>query len=97
VNRLLVEGARIRAFDPEAMEKARAVLPQIEYAKSAYEAAENAEALLIATEWNEFRKLDWARVRDAMARPLIIDGRNLLSPREMKKLGFEYRSFGRPD
>ncbi|HXW61280.1 MAG TPA: UDP-glucose/GDP-mannose dehydrogenase family protein [Candidatus Acidoferrales bacterium] len=97
VNQLLCEGARVRAYDPEAMEKSRATLPQIEYAKSAYDAATDAEALLIATEWDEFRKLDWARVRDVMARPLIIDGRNLLSPTEIRSLGFEYRSFGRPD
>jgi UDPglucose 6-dehydrogenase len=97
VERLLVEGARVRAYDPEAMERARAVLPKVDYVKSAYEAAKDAEALLIATEWDEFRKLDWEKIRDAMARPLIIDGRNLLSPRDMKDRGFEYRSFGRPD
>lgn len=97
VQRLLGEGAKVRAYDPEAMDRARAVLPQIDYAKSPYEAAEDAEALLIATEWDEFRKLDWDRIREAMARPLIVDGRNLLSPREMKGQGFEYRSFGRPD
>ncbi len=97
VQRLLAEGAKVRAYDPEAMDRARAVLPQIDYAKSPYEAAQDAEALLIATEWDEFRKLDWDRIREAMARPLIVDGRNLLSPREMKSQGFEYRSFGRPD
>ena len=97
VSQLLAEGARVRAYDPEAMEKARAVLPQVEYVKSAYEAAQNSEALIIATEWEEFRKLDWDRVRDAMARPLVVDGRNLLSPREMKGRGFEYHSFGRPN
>ncbi len=97
VQRLLAEGAKVRAYDPEAMDRARAVLPQIDYAKSPYEAAQDAEALLIATEWDEFRKLDWDRIREAMARPLIVDGRNLLSPREMKSHGFEYRSFGRSD
>jgi UDPglucose 6-dehydrogenase len=97
IDELLAEGARIRAYDPEAMEKARAVLPQIEYAKSPYDAAKDAEALLIATEWDEFRALDWDKIRDSMARPLIVDGRNLLSPREIKDRGFEYRSFGRPD
>ena len=97
VNQLLAEGARIRAYDPEAMERARAVLPQVEYAKSAYEAAQNSEALIIATEWDEFRKLDWDRVHGDMARPLVLDGRNLLSPREMRKRGFEYHCFGRPD
>jgi UDPglucose 6-dehydrogenase len=97
ITQLMAAGARICAYDPEAMEKARAVLPQIEYAKSPYEAAEDAEALLIATEWAQFRDLDWERIRDAMARPLVLDGRNLLSPREMRARGFEYHSFGRPD
>jgi len=97
VNKLLSEGAEVRAYDPEAMGRARAILPDIEYAKSAYDAAEGADALLVATEWDEFRKLDWSRIRDLMARPLVVDGRNLLSPQEMARLGFEYRSFGRPD
>ena len=76
-------------------ERARAVLPQIEYAKSAYDAAKGSEALLIVTEWDEFRHLDWTRVRDSMIRPLILDGRNILSPHEMKAQGFEYHCFGR--
>lgn len=97
IQRLVAEGARVRAYDPEAMEKARTVLPGIEYAKSAYDAAKDSEALLIATEWEEFKALDWERVRNSMARPLILDGRNLLSPKDMKALGFEYKSFGRPD
>jgi len=97
VNRLIEEGMIVRAYDPEAAERARAVLPQIEYAKSPYDAAKDAEALIIATEWDEFRKLDWGRVHDAMARPFVLDGRNLLSPRDMKAKGFEYRSFGRQD
>jgi len=97
IHRLIEEGAHVRAYDPEAMDKARAVLPHIEYAKSEYDAAEDSEALLIATEWDQFRSLDWARIHKAMARPLILDGRNLLSPAEMKRHGFEYRSLGRPD
>jgi len=96
VKRLVAEGARVRAYDPAAMEKARPELAEVEYAKSAYDAAENAEALLIATEWKEFRDLDWNKIRESMARPLIVDGRNLLSPQQMKALGFEYLSFGRP-
>ena len=79
------------------MEKAKTVLPQVAMAESAYEAAKDAEALIIATEWTQFRELDWARMRDAMTRPLIVDARNLLSGREMKTLGFEYYSVGRPD
>ncbi|MGH9698785.1 MAG: UDP-glucose dehydrogenase family protein [Candidatus Acidiferrales bacterium] len=96
IRQLTAEGARVRAYDPEAMEKARGILPEIQYAESAYAAAEDAEALVIATEWEQFRNLDWERIRDAMARPLILDGRNLLSPREMKAYGFEYHSVGRP-
>jgi UDPglucose 6-dehydrogenase len=97
IHQLITEGARVQAYDPEAMEKARTVLPQVEMAESAYEAAKNAEALIIATEWKQFRELDWARMRDAMTRQLIVDARNLLSGREMKALGFEYYSVGRPD
>ncbi len=96
INQLLGEGAKVKAYDPEAMERAKAVLPQIEYSKSPYEAAQDSEALLIATEWDEFKKLEWDRVRDSMARPLIVDGRNILSPKEMKSRGFEYHCFGRP-
>jgi UDPglucose 6-dehydrogenase len=94
---LAAEGAKIQAFDPEAMEKARARMPQVKMAESAYKAAKDAEALIIATEWRQFRALDWASMRDAMARPLIVDARNLLSGPEMKVLGFEYYSIGRPD
>jgi len=95
IRHLLAQGARIRAYDPEAVERAKAILPEIEYAKSPYDAAQDSEALVIATEWDEFRKLDWERVQKAMVRPLILDGRNLLSPKEMKARGFEYRCFGR--
>ena len=97
VRQLLADGAHISAFDPQAMEKARTMLPQIKYAESAYGAARDAEALIIATEWDEFRKLEWERIRESMARPLVLDGRNLLVPREMRTLGFEYHSIGRPD
>jgi UDPglucose 6-dehydrogenase len=94
---LVADGALVRVYDPEAMEKARSILPNVEFATSAYEAAQDAEALLIATEWEQFRGLDWQRIRETMARPLVIDGRNLLSPAEMKIGGFEYFSVGRPD
>ena len=97
IGRLLAEGARIRACDPEAMEKTRAVYPNIEYRRDPYEAARKADTLLIVTEWEEFQQLDWKRIASEMARPLVIDGRNLLEPAAMKALGFEYHSFGRPD
>ena len=95
VDRLTTEGALVRSYDPEALGRTREVRPQYDLASSAYEAAEGADVLVIATEWPEFRKLDWARIRDTMARPLIIDGRNLLVPAEMKALGFEYHGIGR--
>jgi UDPglucose 6-dehydrogenase len=97
INQLVAEGARVSAYDPEAMEKARAIMPHVELPDSSYEAAKDAEALVIATEWKEFRELDWARIRDTMMRPLVLDARNLLNGREMKALGFEYYSVGRPE
>ena len=97
IRRLLEEGADVRAYDPQAMEKARAILPEVAYAPSAYDAAQGAEALVIATEWPEFRALDWEKMRARMLRPLVLDARNLLLPGEMRARGFEYRSFGRPD
>ena len=97
VQALLEEGAHVAAYDPQAMEKARPLLPRVEFAESEYAAAQGAEALLIATEWEQFRQLDWTRIRQSMVRPLILDGRNLLSAREIKSHGFEYHSMGRPD
>jgi UDPglucose 6-dehydrogenase len=97
IQRLIYEGAHVRAHDPQAMEKARTELPDVYFGADPYDAAQNTEALVIATEWEEFKKLDWERVRDSMVRPLILDARNLLVPAEMKALGFEYHSLGRPD
>lgn len=79
------------------MEKARAAIPFVQYGTDPYEAAQAADALMIATEWEEFRALDWQRIRNLMARPLVLDGRNLMDPERMKAHGFEYHSFGRPD
>jgi UDPglucose 6-dehydrogenase len=97
IRRLLAEGAVVRATDPEAMERARAVFPTLSYSSDPYEVAHGADALLILTEWDQFRRLDWKRVRTEMARPLVIDGRNMLRPADMAALGFEYISFGRPE
>jgi len=79
------------------MEKTRAVFPGIACGKDAYEVARDADALMIVTDWEEFRRLDWGRIRSLMARPLVLDGRNLLDPAQMKAAGFEYHSLGRPD
>ena len=93
--RFLAEGANLRAYDPQAMEKTRKLLPEISFAKNPYELVNDADAAIIVTEWDEFKCLDWKRVHNEMARPLVIDARNVLNPAEMKSLGFEYYSFGR--
>ena len=97
IRRLLAEGAQVRAYDPKAMEKSRAIFPEVVYSADPYEAARDADALMIVTEWDEFRTLDWKRIRELMVRPLVLDGRNLLEPARIKALGFEYSSLGRPD
>jgi UDPglucose 6-dehydrogenase len=97
IRRLLAEGAIVRATDPEAMARARAAIPGVHYSADPYEIARGADALLLLTEWDQYRRLDWKQIRVEMARPLVIDARNMLRPAEMKALGFEYISFGRPD
>jgi UDPglucose 6-dehydrogenase len=90
-------GAQVRAYDPRAMAKAHSSFPAIVCGANAYDVAQQADALIVATGWPEFLNLDWKRIRDSMARPTVFDGRNVLSPPEMKALGFEYHSVGRPD
>lgn len=95
---LLKEGALIQVFDPKAMGKVREVFgDRLDYFESAYGAADGADALIIATEWNEFRRPDFEKLRKLMARPVIFDGRNLFSPDRMRQRGFEYFCIGRPD
>jgi UDPglucose 6-dehydrogenase len=94
--RMTEEGAKVVAYDPEAMERTKEAYPQIGLAADPYAAADQAEALVIATEWKEFRSLDWQRIKQSMRSPIVFDGRNLLIPEEMRKLGFEYFSVGRP-
>jgi UDPglucose 6-dehydrogenase len=93
--RMLAEGADVHATDPEALLRAKAVLPQLTYHDDPYETLRDAEAALICTDWDEFRSLDWQRVGKLMARRLVIDGRNVCSPAHMRDLDFEYFSFGR--
>lgn len=95
VKRLLEEGAVIHATDPQAMSRAKALFPQLHYHQDPYDALRDADAALICTEWDAFRKLDWDRAGKFMARKLVIDGRNLYSPQGMREMGFEYYSFGR--
>lgn len=96
--RLLREGARLRVYDPRAMEKAKAVLPPgptVEYVPERDAVAEGCDALVIATEWPEFKELDLERARRTMTHPIMFDGRNLFDPREMERLGWVYKSVGR--
>jgi UDPglucose 6-dehydrogenase len=96
VNALLEKGAKIQAFDPEAMRTARAIFGQkIGYAAKSYEALRGADALAIVTEWQEFREPDFARMRKLMREPVIFDGRNIYQPQQMKGHGFIYYSIGR--
>ena len=88
-------GARVRGFDPEGMDQARPLLPGLELCKSAYECIEGADALVIVTEWNEFRALDMRRVKALLRSPVIVDLRNIYRPDEMTRLGFTYSSVGR--
>jgi UDPglucose 6-dehydrogenase len=98
VQMLLSEGAQVVAYDPAAEPRAREVLPEdVEYADSAYAAAEDADAVLIVTEWEEFAALDLQRLRSLLKYPIVIDGRNLYSCEEMAEAGFLYSSVGRPD
>jgi len=97
VQGLLDRGATVRAFDPEAMSAFRQSFPAITYCENAYEAAQGADALVIVTEWNQFRKLEIDRLHQLLHRPLIIDLRNLYEPEKMAAAGFEYISIGRPE
>ena len=99
IKKLLREGSHLRLYDPRAMENMKEVFPeeppQISYVKSPYEAVKEANALLIVTEWDEFKELDLKKVKKVMNNPIIIDGRNVYDPTEMRELGFEYYSIGR--
>ena len=99
VKALLEEGARLRVHDPQAMEATRQEFPPrngcLEYCASVYEAAREAHALLILTDWQEYRELDFARLHKLMEVPVIVDGRNLLNPEVVRSAGFEYVDMGR--
>ena len=93
--RLQKEGAILRVHDPKAMEKAKAVLKDVTFVEDMNAVAEGCDALVVATEWDEFKKLDLERARKALTHPIMFDGRNLFDPTEMKRLGFIYKSIGR--
>ena len=92
---LLAAGAAVRAYDPAAMEGSRRIMPDIEYMSGAYETAAGADAVVVVTEWNEFRYLDLGRMKRSMRKPVVIDGRNIYDPAVMRGHGFTYRGIGR--
>lgn len=101
VDHLLNEGASLRVHDPKAMPLVRKVLPEasgrLTYCETPYAAVCRAHALLVLTDWPEYKQLEWGKLRERMELPLILDGRNLLDPDTMRREGFEYVSIGRPD
>jgi UDPglucose 6-dehydrogenase len=98
IESLLTAGANVQAFDPEATGEAEKIFGQrIQYAKRNYEALSGAVALLVLTEWNEFRRPDFMRIKQLLKTPVIFDGRNLYDPADIRKLGFQYYSIGRND
>lgn len=95
ISSLVKKGAAISAFDPVGMEAAKRVLNEVTYVRNMYEVAEGADALIIATEWNEFRNLEWEKVKTLLRSPTVIDLRNIYNPDRMKAMGLNYHSVGR--
>ncbi len=95
IRALVREGAIVSAYDPKATEKARSVVPGIQYCSYPKQAAQDADAIILATEWEEFKKLDWDELKIVVARALVVDGRNMFDPAEMAAHGFDYISVGR--
>lgn len=95
IRSLQKEGAKIKAYDPQALKKAKEFLRGVTFCKDSYEVCRGSDCLLIVTEWNEFKELDFSRVKKLLKRPLVIDGRNIYEPKVMKGLGFTYVGIGR--
>jgi UDPglucose 6-dehydrogenase len=96
ITALLAEGAGVQAYDPEAMKVAKGIFgAKVSFAAKNYDALKGADALAIVTEWSEFRRPDFEKMRKLMRSPVIFDGRNLFTPEQMKQSGFTYYSIGR--
>jgi UDPglucose 6-dehydrogenase len=95
IESLLAHGAAVKAYDPAGMEQAAALFPAVEMCKDAYAVAEGSDAVVLMTEWNQFRNLDLARIREALRHPVFVDGRNVYDPARMAALGFCYEGVGR--
>ncbi|MFA5031989.1 MAG: UDP-glucose/GDP-mannose dehydrogenase family protein [bacterium] len=94
INALQESGAKIRAYDPEAMEEAKEILKDITYCKDAYDVAKDSDCLCIVTEWDEFKNMDLKKIKDLLRSPIIIDGRNIFEKDKIEKLGFKYKGIG---
>ena len=92
---LTSQGAKIRAYDPVSMDKAKSLFKKVKYCKNPYEAAQGADAVLILTEWNEFKQIDFNKLRSIVRQPVLVDGRNMYEPQEMAERGFAYHGMGR--
>ena len=95
ISQLQKHGAKVKAYDPIAVENASKLLKDVHYAPNSYDAARDADALVIITEWNEFKVLDLSKIKKLMRNPVIFDGRNIYEPEKVKKLGFTYKGVGR--
>jgi UDPglucose 6-dehydrogenase len=95
INALAGEGATIKAYDPVAMDDAKAILPSVKFCRSSYEALRSTDAAVLMTEWNQFRNLDLQRIKDIMKKPVFFDLRNVYEPDDMRRLGFQYHCVGR--
>ena len=89
-------GAKVKAYDPKAMENAKKIISEIEFCENPYDVFKNSDAVLLVTEWDEFKKIDFSKAKSLMRGNLFIDGRNFFSKEEMVSFGFEYLSIGRP-
>jgi UDPglucose 6-dehydrogenase len=95
IRALQAQGAHVKAYDPVAMERAGEIMPEVTFCATAYDVAKEADALLLVTEWNEFKQLNWDKIRSFMRQPVVLDGRNLYDPAEMAERGIVYWGVGR--
>jgi UDPglucose 6-dehydrogenase len=96
INTLVEKGTKVKSYDPVAMENAKKVLKNIEFSKDAYECVQDADCICLLTEWDEFKKLDFKKILSLVRHPVLLDGRNLYEPNQMRKIGWTYKSVGRP-
>ena len=89
------KGAKIKAYDPQSMEKAKKVIEGIEYMQDIYSVAQDADILIVVTDWNEFKEIDFGKIKKIMKSPVIIDARNIYDPQKVRNLGFTYMGVGR--